>query len=149
MRGAAQQRPRPVGLTGQIVAMKLLDRGDAAVRVAAYLVHGCQGEVAVEGRVFEPLGHHRAGDLLHAADEQRPLMPAAFVQLRRLFQEKHVADEIEHGGVGGRVAALRLRNRAADDLPVAIRDVTLADVGAVDGEAGEDFPQRDPQSVAA
>ena len=147
VRGGADQRPRPGGLPCEIVAMELLDRGGAASGIAAHLVQRRQGEVAVEGRVLDPLGHHGAGDLLEAAHEQLPLAAAGLVQIGRAFQQQHVANEVEHGGVGGRVAALRLRRRAADDLPVALGNVALANVRAVDGKAGQDFAQRDPQRV--
>ena len=135
------------GLPREILAMELLERRGAAGGIAAHLVQRRQGKVAVEGRVLDPLGHHGAGHLLEAADEQLPLAAAGLVQVGRAFQQQHVADEVEHGGVGGRVAAFRLRRRAADDLPVALRNVTLANVRAIDGKAGQDFAQRDPQRV--
>ena len=86
-------------------------------------------------------------DLLHAPDEQLPLAAAGLVQFGRTFQEQHVANEIEHGGIGGGVAALGLRHGAANHLPVAFRNTTFANVRAIDGKAGKDFAQRGPQRI--
>ena len=63
------------------------------------------------------------------------------------LEQEHVADEVEDGGIRGRVPPFRLRHGAADHLPVALRDVALADVGAVDGKSGQNPPQRGPQRI--
>ena len=124
--------------------MELLDRNGAAVGIAAHLVQRGQGEVAIKGRVLDPLGDNGARGLLHAAHEQLPLAAAGLVEVERTLQEEHVADEVEDGRIAGRIAAFRLRRGTVHDLPVAIQNVLFAKVRAVDGKTGEDFQQRGP-----
>ena len=56
-----------------VFALKIVDGAGAARRVAAHLVQRAQWKVTIKGRVFDSLGHQRAGDLLEAADEQAPV----------------------------------------------------------------------------
>ena len=145
--GGGHERAGPLGQALAVLVMELADGAGAAVGVAAHLVQRGQRKVAVKSGVFNPLGHQGAGDLLEAADEQLPFAAARLVQLRRLLQEQHVADEVEHGGVAGRVPPLGLRHRTLDHLPVAVGNAALVDVRPIDRKAGQNLAQRDPQTV--
>ena len=86
---------------GQVLAVEL--RHDVGPRAGSppTSLKRRQAAEAVEGRVIDALGHHRAGDLLEAADEEVAL--AAAVRLMAALPGEHVTDEVEHVGVNGRV----------------------------------------------
>ena len=147
MRAGGQQGTWPAGLAGLVLAVKFFQRGGAAGRVVPHLVERHQRAVAVKGGVFDPLGHHRAGGLLESAHEQVPFLLFGLVRRGGSCSSEHVANEVEHGGVDGRVAVFGLGHGAANKLPVLLRDAVLVDIGAIDRKAGEDLAERASQLV--
>src|SRR6266516_2954127 len=78
----------------EVRPVELLDGKRESARIAADLVQRSESEVAVEVRVLDALGHHRAGRLLPARDE---LVVAA------LLEQEHAAEVVGDGcdGVAG------------------------------------------------
>ena len=134
--------------------MELGDRAAEALGIAADFVEREQQVVAVERRVLEPLRLHRPGVLLQLHRELQPLARLVGVGRRvavaaivapggtpvvRSRAQHHLAEEVEERALHRRVAAPRARDRALDDGAVVGGPALLVDVGAVDGEAGDDL----------
>ena len=121
--------------------MEVVDAHRPMCRIVAHVVERTQREVAVEGRVFDALGHHGARYLLEAADELLALAAAFIIEPRRLLEQQHVANEVEGAGrdVGG--MPLRLGHGTDDEAAIALRDFARPQISAIDGEAGDDLAQ--------
>ncbi len=127
--------------------METLDAGRRLSRITADFIPRNQREVAVEGGVLQPLGHGRARHLLEPAHKQFSFAAARLVQVRRLFQQQHAAQEVKGRRGTSRVVTLRDRRYPVYESPITIRDGPVTDVRPVDGEVGQDFPQRHAERV--
>ncbi len=131
--------------------MKLLQRRPERPRVTPHLVERHQAEVGVEGRVLHALGHDRGRHLLEAAGQ---------LLLHRLVrsvpcsgtdpEQQQVPEEGEQLRVELGPAPHGVGHGALDARHVLLGDRTIgrADVGPVDGEAGENLSQHLVQLVA-
>jgi hypothetical protein len=131
VRRRREHRARPVGQAGRVRCVERVQAGPEDARVTADLVERDEPEVAVERRVLDALGHHRAGQLL---EPHHPFVLA----LAPDAQPEQVRDEPEEalldvGSPGDRVA-----DGEVDRVLIVLRDPAClgADVCPVDGERG-------------
>ena len=117
VRRERRQRVRPSGLPVPVVRVHRLGLDAEPAGLAADLVERDQAVVDVEGRVLDPLGHHRRRHLLELAGEPPLLGPVLLAERLGRLQQQHVADEAEdpaaHQRVAGRRPAGRRPRRSA------------------------------------
>src|SRR5947208_3222532 len=122
--------------------MEVLDAPTETTWVAPDLVQRHEWDVAVEGGVLHPFGHHRPGHLLETEHELRLQLPAD-------SQQEEVEEKGTQVGVKVRSTLLSRRDRAFNDGAVEIADgVARPDVRAVDGKPGDDRDEKVVQFLA-
>ena len=142
----ADKRVRPARAALAVRGVERLERGPEAVGLAPHLVERSQRVEAVEGRVLDALGHDGPGELLEAQHEVAPLGALPIVQPLGILEQQDRRDEVEQRGARRGVAPLREPDRRDDVRPIVRLEglVRGADVGAVDGEAGDHLAQAPP-----
>ena len=146
--GGGGQRVGPGGEAPAVPGVEVLDVHAAVGGMAANLIEGGEGEVPVEDRVLDPLGHHRARDLLQPQHELPSLGPVGVRQSVGIAQQQDVGDEVEDRLAGRPVPVLGVVDRAHHVLPIAGAhlDRVRLHVGAVDGEAGDRLGEREVEA---
>ena len=147
MRAGGQHGVRPTAEALLIGEMKLRRGGSEPVKIASDVIQRDEAVVTVKGGVFQPFGHHRAGELLEFHGEGCHGVSVRGILSFRDASQKHFTDEIEDAGIGGRTSPFGRGDGAADVAYVVIRNAGGADVGAVHGKAGDHFRQCIAQAV--
>ena len=141
-----EHRVRPALRAVATGAVERVDRDAEYVGFAADFVQRDQPLVTVIGGVLDALGRHRRRVLLQSLRERAVAAQQLGRRARRQIAEQHAADEVEHARVGGTTTSPRAADRPVD-VTAVLRARLLDHVGAVDGEAGDDFGQCQAQRV--
>src|SRR5207244_8878041 len=104
VRRAGEQRGWPLPRALAHAPMEGGERTAELIRITADLVERDQAIELVEGRILCAFGHHRTCRLLEAGDEAEFTLVLAVP----IPQQQRVADKVEDGRIGARVAVLRL-----------------------------------------
>ena len=83
--------------TQLVGAVKFAQRSAEVRRRSAHFVDRNKSRVDIAGGVFQPLGHHRSGELLELQSEIQ--LPAITVNRRLVilaFQQQNAVQEVEH-----------------------------------------------------
>ncbi len=137
------------GLHALVVGVEVGDGDAVFAGIGTDFVEAGEAVEAVEGGVLDALGHDGRGELLEAEDE---------LGLERAgdLEGEHVLEEVEESGVDLGTVIARALDGAVDDCAVFAGDFGRAgrhaerglptgeDVGAVDGEAGGEFSDGEP-----
>ena len=122
MRAGSQHGVRPTAEALLVRKMKLRRRGSEPVKIASDVIQGDQAVVPVKGGILQALGHHRAGNSLEFHGEGCHCVPVSEILSFGDARQKHLADEIEDAGIGGRTSPFGRGDGAADVAYVIIRN---------------------------
>jgi hypothetical protein len=116
--------------------------------IAANFVEGEEGMVDVEGGVFETFGDDGSGELLPAENEAETGFALVGQNVGRIEEQQDVAEKIETVGMEIGFAIAGFGESVFEKLNGFGGEIEIADVGAVDGEAGGGFDERIGELVA-
>src|SRR6202165_461114 len=147
MRASSQHGVRPTVETVPVRKVKLRRCGSEPVKIAPDVIQRDQAVVTVKGGIFQTFSHYRAGELLEFHGEGCYRISVSGILSFGDASQKHLADEIEDAGISGPTSPGGQGDGAADVAYVTIRNSGGADVGAVNGKAGDHFGQCVAQAV--
>src|SRR3990172_4053055 len=129
------ERLGPPGPRGSIVPVEILNGAALPRRIAPDLVEREEAAVSIEGGVFEPLGHHRPGELLPPSDKPQPLHLGRGREGAREVEEEDPLQERDGRPAEIAGAPVRLHDGGRDRSAVPRRHGGIANVGPIDREA--------------